>query len=129
MHSQPLELIGSDARTDSLTGLVEISSDLSPANRSHRHPCNRHVLEQDLAIVCVRFALIAPEPPEAHRGTQFKGPGLLLLCNGDSGEKCFLGWRLVRRIALQQDLAEDAVQVSVGPMLSRLLRQPQRLVK
>src|SRR5262249_23251302 len=37
-------------------------------------------------------------------------------------------WRLVRRIALQQDLAADAVQVGVGPMLSRLLRERQRLI-
>ena len=30
--------------------------------------------------------------------------------------------------ALQQDLAADAVQEGIGPVLSRLLRQPQRFV-
>src|SRR6516162_4725655 len=54
---------------------------------------------------------------------QLETARLLLLRDGDCSKECFLGRRRVRRIALQQDLATDAVQVGVGPMLSRLLRE------
>jgi hypothetical protein len=43
-----------------------------------------------------------------------------LLCNGDSGEECILGRRRIRRIALEQNLAAQAMQESVALVFSCL---------
>src|SRR6516164_6236739 len=69
---------------------------------------------------CISLTLIAPQPRQAHRGTQLKGPGLLLLRDGDCSKECFLGWRRARRIALEQNFAAQAMQQSVAPVLSCL---------
>lgn len=51
MHSEPFELIGSDAGGDQFSRLFEIGSDFGLTKRPHRHARDRNVLEQDLAIV------------------------------------------------------------------------------
>ena len=65
---------------------------------------------------------------QRQRRAQLETPRLLLLRDGDSGEECFLGRRRVRRIALQQNLAADAVQESVALVFSRLAREHQCFV-
>ena len=62
---------------------------------------------------------------QRERRAQLEAPRLLLLRDGDGGEECFLGGRGVRWIALEQDLAADAMQESVGPVFSRLVRERQ----
>ena len=52
---------------------------------------------------------------------------LLLLRDGDCGEECFLGGPGVRRIALEQNLAADAMKEGGGPIWADLFRQRQRL--
>jgi hypothetical protein len=49
---------------------------------------------------------------------QLKTPHLLLLRDDDCSEQCILGRRCIRRIALEQNLAAQAMQESVAPMFS-----------
>ena len=65
---------------------------------------------------------------QRQRRTQLEAFGLLLLRDGDGGEESLLSGRRVRRIALQQNLAADAVQERVCPALLGLLSQPQSLI-
>jgi nucleotide-binding universal stress UspA family protein len=64
----------------------------------------------------------------AYRRAQLEAPRLLLLGDGNGGEECFLGWRCIRGIAPEQNLAADAVQQRVGPMFSRLTHERQRVL-
>ena len=70
--------------------------------------------------------LIELRQPE--RRLELKAPRLLLLCNRDGGEERFLRWRSIRRIALEQNLAADAVEERIGPMFAGLARERQRFV-
>ena len=54
---------------------------------------------------------------------QLKTACLLLLCDGDSSEECILGRCGIRRIALEQNLATQAMQESVAPAFSCLSRE------
>src|SRR5215470_14368133 len=47
---------------------------------------------------------------------QLKTARLLLLRDGDCSEECILGRRRIRRIALEQNLAAQAMQESVAPV-------------
>jgi hypothetical protein len=53
---------------------------------------------------------------QGKRCAQFKTPCFLLLGEGDCGEQCILGRRRIRRIALEQNLAAQAIQESVAPV-------------
>jgi hypothetical protein len=64
---------------------------------------------------------------ERQRRLQFEAARLLRLRDGDGGLEGFFGRRKIRRIALQ-DYAADAVELGVGPALSRLARQRQSFV-
>ena len=55
---------------------------------------------------------------QRERRAQLVAPRLLLLRNGDGGEERFLGRRRVRRIALEQDFAADAMGFRCKPALS-----------
>jgi hypothetical protein len=57
---------------------------------------------------------------QRERRAQLKTARLLLLCDGDCSEKCILSRRRIRRIALEQNLAAQAMQESVAPALSCL---------
>jgi hypothetical protein len=57
---------------------------------------------------------------QRERCAQLEAPRLPLLRDGDCSKECFLGWRLVRRIALEQNLAAQAMQESVAPVFSCL---------
>ena len=59
---------------------------------------------------------------------QAEAARLLRFRDGDGGEERLFGRRRVRRIALQQDIAADAVERGVGPVLSRLIRKRQRSI-
>ena len=48
---------------------------------------------------------------------------LLLLGDGDRGEECFFGRRCVRRIALKENFAADAMQEGVAPVFSSFAPQ------
>ena len=63
------------------------------------------------------------EPRHAHRRAQLKTSRLLLTGDGDGGKERVLRGRGVRGIVLRQNLAADAMEVSVAPVLSCLLRQ------
>ena len=65
---------------------------------------------------------------QRQRRLQLKTPRLLLLRNGDGSEEGFLGRRRVRRIALEQNLAADAMQKGVAPSFSSLGGEGQRFV-
>ena len=65
---------------------------------------------------------------EQKRGAQFETAGLLRMGDGDGSPEDFLGGGRVRRIALEQDLAAEAVQKGVTGPLSRLARQSQSFV-
>jgi hypothetical protein len=47
----------------------------------------------------LQLALLAPEPRQAHCGAQLEAFRLLLLRDGDSGQKSFLGGCRIHRIA------------------------------
>ena len=55
---------------------------------------------------------------QRQRRAQLEAPRLLLLRDGDGGEEGFLGRRRIRRIALEQNLAADAMALRVKPTLS-----------
>jgi hypothetical protein len=57
---------------------------------------------------------------QRERPAQLETARLLLLRDGDCSEERILGRRRIRRIALEQNLAAAAVQVSVAPVFSRL---------
>jgi hypothetical protein len=65
---------------------------------------------------------------QRQRRLQCEAPRLLLPRDGDGSEEGFLGRRSVCRIALEQNLAADAMQESVGPAIAGLLRQRQRVL-
>jgi hypothetical protein len=52
----------------------------------------------------------------------------LLFRDGDGREEGLFSGRRVRGIALEQDIAADAEEQGVGPMLSRLIGERQRVV-
>jgi len=83
----------------------------------------RHQGEDGVSVGSAAGRLIQLRQRE--RRAQLETPRLLLLRNSDGGEECFLRRRRVRRIALQQDLAADAVQECVAEMFSGLVRQSQ----
>jgi hypothetical protein len=59
-------------------------------------------------------------------GAQLKTPRLLLLRDGDCGEERILGQRRIRRMALEQNPAAQAMQESVAPVFSCLTcKQPE----
>jgi len=51
---------------------------------------------------------------------QLETARLLLLRDGDCTKQCFLGWRRIRRIALEQNLAAAVMQESVAPVFACL---------
>jgi hypothetical protein len=59
---------------------------------------------------------------------QFKTARLLLLRDGDGGEERILGRRRIDRIALEQDLAAQAMEERVAPVFSCLTCESQRFV-
>ena len=65
---------------------------------------------------------------ERKRREQLIAASLLCLCNGDGGLEGLFGGGRVRRIALEQDCAADAVKHGVGPVLSGLACQRERFV-
>jgi hypothetical protein len=60
--------------------------------------------------------------------SQLKTARLLLLRDGDCSEQCILGRRHIGRIALEQNLAPQAMQESVAPVLSCLTCEGKRFV-
>ena len=62
------------------------------------------------------------------RRAQPKAPRSLLLRDGDRGEECFFRRRRVSRIALQQNLAADAIQESIAPAFFCLPCKRQRFI-
>jgi hypothetical protein len=58
---------------------------------------------------------------QRQRRVQLETSRLLLLRDGDGRQERFLGWRGIRRIALEQNIAADAVALSIKPTLSRVL--------
>src|SRR5215813_12755804 len=62
------------------------------------------------------------------RRAQLKTPCFLLLGEGDCSEQCILGRRRIRWIALEQNLAAQAMQESVAPVFSCLSCEDQRFV-
>src|SRR5262249_54493389 len=62
------------------------------------------------------------------RRAQLKDPCFLLLGEGDCREQCILGRRRIRRIALEQNLAAQAMQESVAPVFSCLTCEGQRFL-
>jgi hypothetical protein len=65
---------------------------------------------------------------EGKRRAQLEAFRFLLLRDGDGSEEGILRWRRVRRVALEENLAADAVQEGLDPMLACLLRQRQGIV-
>ena len=65
---------------------------------------------------------------QCERRLQAEATRALLLCDGDGGEECFLGRPRVCRISLEQDVAANAVEESVGPAFARLDSERERCV-
>ena len=59
---------------------------------------------------------------ERERGAEFEASRLLRSRDCDGGEESGFGERGVRRIALQEDCAADAVEQRVSPVLAGLVR-------
>src|SRR5215472_16514936 len=76
----------------------------------------------------IRRSVRVIELRQRERRAQLETPCLLLLRDGDCSEERILGRGGVRRIALEQNLAAQAMQESVRPVLSRLMREPEPLV-
>src|SRR5215471_14144614 len=65
---------------------------------------------------------------QRERCAQLKTARLLLPRDGDCSEECILGRRRIRRAALEQNLAAQAMQESVAPVFSCLTCEAYRFV-
>src|SRR5271163_1495240 len=65
---------------------------------------------------------------EGKRGAQFEAAGLLLLRDGDGGEKGGFGAGGVGGVLFEEDFAADTMEPGVEPMLPGLARERQRFV-
>ena len=74
-------------------------------------------------------AVCAIELGERQRGAQFEAAGFLGLCDGDGGKEGVFGGGRIGRIALQKDLAADAISLRFESSLSGAFDFFERSIK